>query len=411
MRIGTGVQLGAVALASVLLLVGCGSSGSSSPSSSGPAKSGSAASEIVIGNIGTYSGTLGGPEVQIPKILNGWVSEVNSAGGINGHHIKLIIEDDTGNAATALTEARELIQQDHVAAIVSNFSVDDGAWAALAESAGVPVIGGSSVTAAMETNPDFFPTGTTLVALAYGVMATAKKHGKNFALMYCAEAPACAATNTLYQFFAPGLGLKALGLSVSSTAPNYTAPCQAVIDSHAESVQYADAASIALRMADDCAQQGIKAQIIESGGIPDSTWLPDANVAGELTIDPDIPISVTSTPAMQAYHALLAKYGITLDDTQGQTAYIGALLFQKAVEAVTSPTVTAADIKTALYSLSGETLGGLTPPLTYVKGKSTSVDCWFTNSIMDGKFTTPDGVGVTCGPAAPILAAKTKFNS
>jgi branched-chain amino acid transport system substrate-binding protein len=410
MRRGAGVQLGAVALGGVLLLlVGCGSSQQSSSGSA--ATSGSAASEITIGNIGTYSGTLGGPEVQIPKILNGWVSEVNSAGGINGHHIKLIIEDDTGNATTALTEARELIQQDHVTAIVRNFSVDEGAWAALAESAGVPVIGGSSVTAAMETNPDFFPTGTTLVALAYGVMATAEKHGHNFALMYCAEAPACAATNTLYQFFAPGLGLKALGLSVSSTAPNYTASCQAIIDAHTESVQYADAASVALRMADDCAQQGIKAQIIESGGIPDSTWLPDANVQGELTIDPDIPISVTSTPAMQAYHALLTKFGISLDDTQGQTAYIGALLFQKAVEAVNSPTVTSADIKTGLYSLSGETLGGLTPPLTYTQGQSTSVDCWFTNSIQGGKFTTPNGLTPTCGPTAPILAAKTKFQS
>jgi branched-chain amino acid transport system substrate-binding protein len=399
-------------LAGVLLcLVGCGSSAQPSSGSANSASPGSAASEIIIGNIGTYSGTLGGPEVQIPKILNGWVSEVNSAGGINGHHVKLIIEDDTGNATTALTEARELIQQDHVTAIVSNFSVDDGAWAALAESAGVPVIGGSSVTAAMETNPDFFPTGTTLVALAYGVMATAKKYGHNFALMYCAEAPACAATNSLYQFFAPGLGLKAVGLSVSSTAPNYTAPCQTVIDAHAESVQYADAASIALRMADDCAEQGIKAQIIESGGIPDNTWLPDANVQGELTIDPDIPISVTSTPAMQAYYALLTKYGVTLNDTQGQTAYIGAMLFQKAVESITSPNITAADIKTALYSLSGETLGGLTPPLTYIKGQSTSVDCWFTNSLMGGKFTTPDGVNSTCGPAAPILAAKSKFNS
>jgi hypothetical protein len=50
-----------------------------------------------------------------------------------------------------------------------------------------------------------------------------------------------------------------------------------------------------------------------------------------------------------------------------------------------------------MYSLPKEfTDGGLNPPLTFVKGKPTTVTCYFTLGIKNGKLTTPDGEMYAC---------------
>ena len=45
-----------------------------------------------------------------------------------------------------------------------------------------------------------------------------------------------------------------------------------------------------------------------------------------------------------------------------------------------------ADVLKGLYTFKNETVGGLTPPLNYVKGKPTFITCWFPQQIKSGKF-------------------------
>ena len=52
-----------------------------------------------------------------------------------------------------------------------------------------------------------------------------------------------------------------------------------------------------------------------------------------------------------------------------------------------------------LYALKGETLGGLTAPLTFTKGQPTSLKCWFYYQVKGGKFTDPFGESPTCAPS------------
>ena len=40
-----------------------------------------------------------------------------------------------------------------------------------------------------------------------------------------------------------------------------------------------------------------------------------------------------------------------------------------------------------LYTFKNETVGGLTPPLSYTRGKPAFITCWYPQEIQSGKFT------------------------
>src|SRR5207244_258458 len=61
-----------------------------------------------------------------------------------------------------------------------------------------------------------------------------------------------------------------------------------------------------------------------------------------------------------------------------------------------TPTSTPADVKAGLYKFKNETLGGVTPPMTFAKGKPGFLGCWFTMGVDGGKFTLPDGSAAKC---------------
>jgi hypothetical protein len=107
-------------------------------------------------------------------------------------------------------------------------------------------------------------------------------------------------------------------------------------------------------------------------------------------------------PANAAFHAAvgnLVNTAVSPYNVQG--AWAGDLLFQtaaaQALKSTSSPT--AKDMYTALYALSGTTLGGFAPPLHFTKGSPGVANCFFVVSIQNGKFTAPDGTTDFCQPA------------
>ncbi len=58
---------------------------------------------------------LGEPERDTARMI---ADEINAAGGINGHPLELIIEDDAGEEAKSVLAAKKLIDKDKVAAII-----------------------------------------------------------------------------------------------------------------------------------------------------------------------------------------------------------------------------------------------------------------------------------------------------
>ena len=129
--------------------------------SAAPAGAASASgTPIVIGDLCSCTGIQASSVELSTPTDQAWVKSVNAHGGIAGHPVTLISADDQTNPAVATTDIGKFIETDHVAAIIDN-SQEDSAWISDAVSAGVPVIGGVNSVLGY-TNPDVFPSGSTL---------------------------------------------------------------------------------------------------------------------------------------------------------------------------------------------------------------------------------------------------------
>ena len=103
----------------------------------------SSGSDLVIGTIGNFSGPSGQPEHLAG--LQAWISSVNASGGINGRQVKLVAEDDQGDATKSQADIRQLVQVDHVLAIVSpEAGGTESGWASYVQQQHVAVIGGQA---------------------------------------------------------------------------------------------------------------------------------------------------------------------------------------------------------------------------------------------------------------------------
>lgn len=390
-----------VALALAACLSGGGGGGS------GASSGGSSSGDWVIGSIGSYSGAFASSMAPTESTINAWADWVNATGGINGHHVKLINIDDALTPAKSNAAVRQLVDQDHVIAIVADDSAISSVWASYVQSKGVPVIG-TPFDAIFASNPDFFPSGTTLQTIQFGAMAEAKKSGnKNFALFYCAEAATCANSVTMIKGLAPKAGeTVAYTPEISASATSYAAQCIGAKQLGVNAIEIGEASTTTLNVFASCAQQGYHPQVIGNGGTVTAAWAKDPDVNGAITVQPNFPIFDLTTPAEKDFQAALQKYAPSvltspnLGENEAETWAAGMLFVAASKAGNLGANPTPADVIKGLYALKGDTLGGLAPPLTFKPGNH-SVNCWFTMDIRSGAFTTPDGQGTTCEPGVP----------
>src|ERR1700761_8334222 len=231
----------AVACVAVGLTAGvaaCSSSSSTSASASATTSASAAAAPsstatgstatgtpIVIGSVGSY--TEDGFTDPGDPAIEAWASWVNAHGGINGHPVKLIVEDNKGDQAQAVSLVKQLVQQDHVIAFVSN---QDGSlnagYASYLDQQKIPVLGGSVFTLdPWVSDPMFYPEGLTAIQDMESLALSAKTLGiTKVGSLACAEAAQCAAANGLAKAVFGGAGIAdTYGGLVSSTATDYTA--------------------------------------------------------------------------------------------------------------------------------------------------------------------------------------------
>jgi branched-chain amino acid transport system substrate-binding protein len=412
-----GVTLAAVAVAA-LTAAGCSSSSSSSSSTSAstpastatgtPASASSSptASPFVVGAMGTFTGVASGSTADGKTVFQDWVDATNAAGGINGHPVQAIILDDQNTPSIAVTNATQLVQQDHVKVIFDLSDNLEPTWAKIVDTAHVPVLGQSEAPT-LGTDPNFYSTGTTVEPLIWGELKAANlaKVSKIGAL-YCAEIASCAETVPLFTALGPSAGVAlAYSAKVSSTASSYTAQCLGSKDAGANGVTIGAASDVALRVAEDCAAQGYKPVYVSTAGEMTTPWLTTPAVNGAVGNTQDVPWFDDSIPATQAMQAAFAKYspGLTSNAAFGATATIGWAAGQVfatvAKTAGLTPSSSQTAIIAALDTVKNDTFGGLTPPLTYTAGKAAQVPCSFVAGISDGKWTEPDGLKTVCMPA------------
>jgi len=72
--------------------------------------------------VGVTAAVTGGPaQTYIPmiEIFKAYIARVNAGGGVNGHPIQVLYEDDRAEPARAATNAKKLVEQDRVALLVN----------------------------------------------------------------------------------------------------------------------------------------------------------------------------------------------------------------------------------------------------------------------------------------------------
>ena len=108
------------ALAVVLLAAACGRDEADGGGGGGgtAADPGVTETSIKLGSSYPFSGPASAYSA-IPKALQGYFKKVNEAGGVNGRKIELVTYDDGYEPQRALTNARKLVEQDKVFAVVN----------------------------------------------------------------------------------------------------------------------------------------------------------------------------------------------------------------------------------------------------------------------------------------------------
>jgi branched-chain amino acid transport system substrate-binding protein len=394
---GTRIPVLVAMCAVALTAAGCSSSGAAGPAGGSSSSSGA---DVVIGNIGAFSGALGSNEAGIPDAADAWASSVNAGGGLNGHKVQVITKDIGNETGADVSAARELISQDHVAAIF-DFDTEDSTWLPYAQTNGVPVI--SFTSAGSQSSSDAFPISIAQSAFAYALPSLAKTAGPKFGIVYCAEVPSCGGLASLFQSFAKPLGLQIpVNVKVSSSAPDYTAVCQQLKSSGVDSYVIIAGSAVLARIADQCHQEGLTAKLVQNGAQSLPAWTTDPAFNGLLVVDNFAPFFADDTSAHKAYRDALAKYqpgmvNSATDNSYSEAAWLDGQLISAAAKSITGD-ITAASLKTALYGLQGETLGGMVQPVTYQQGKATILGCYFSWTVQHGQRVASNADKYSCAP-------------
>ena len=299
----------------VALVAGCGSSAkkSSSATSSGTSPTGATSTAhgtpIVIGNIGSYTGSESSSIGPALGGIKAWVASVNASGGIDGHPVDMIYKEDNDTPSLGLADAQELLA-DHVAAIVSDWSTTDSVWAPKFEKANIPIVGGGPGAPDSLTDTDYFPAQTSTIVADYGALDAMKQEGvTKFGVPYCAENSQCYLGVTEGKVTAPSLGMQLVwNGSASSSSPDLTPQCLAARSAGATGVLPSLTTDGIIHFVMSCAQQGYN-PVYALGNTEFTTQLLSVSALKNVaSVQADAPWFDNSTPALQAYHAAMAKY-------------------------------------------------------------------------------------------------------
>ncbi len=388
----------AVAAIALGVLAACSSSSSSSTSaatggssSSSASASSTASAATSTSSCGTKPGVaatgtpipLGGivtdqtgtSFADIANMAQAYFSCVNANGGINGHPIKYYIEKEQTNPSQIVSEAKQLVQTDHVVGIVGNTSiiecsVDHSYWESLGfyivDSGIAPECYSTSNSAAVNMGPRYSSDG----AVQYAITQKPSK-----IVFDQANVP-----GTAYIAAGPNAIAKAAGIPIvdmTATPP--------VSDANSVAISLVNAAGKdgavilnftppdALTILQAAQKLNIEGNVKLWGcSTPCNTdflakslgpkWNGKIFVNAELT-----PPDGTNTPTMNLYKAILAQYGSAVTGGIGSFSQMGfteAELVVKALESVTG-SYTVASVNAAIKGLKDVNTGMLCQQWTY----------------------------------------------
>jgi branched-chain amino acid transport system substrate-binding protein len=390
----------------VTTVAGAGAPGASgdaaAPAGQAPAaRPGGPKAPIIIGYVGWLSGTGGETMSPTRDVWVAWSRAVNARGGINGHPVQLLVGDHGGNESRAVSVARDFVE--NKGAIVLTHGSGGPAISEYAKSKGVPIVGTVLTGGAWNSNPMLFPPFGSAENTSWGVVHLIKRSGKTkMASVYCAESNDCATGNERIKREAAAQGVQLVSEQrYSVTAPDYTAECIQMQRAGAEVVYPTGDTGSMIRMAKACARQNFRPIWISPTMSDGVAAVPEFENAIAMT--PAMPWFLRGgSPAVDEYAQALQKYvptRLTNGNVFQAWAWVSAKLLEKAAAKV-GDKPTSQDILEGLWSMKGETLGGLTPgkaARTFNRNQPTpETFCVFEGRLRNGKWEAPQGLAPLC---------------
>jgi len=115
------LSLGAAAAATAMLAA-CSSSGGPSASPSSSSSAAATKTPITIGASVSLTGDFSADGQAFKRGYQLWAADVNRAGGLLGHPVKLVFLDDKSDPTQGSTNVQQLISSDHVNLVFGPFS-------------------------------------------------------------------------------------------------------------------------------------------------------------------------------------------------------------------------------------------------------------------------------------------------
>jgi len=311
----------------------------------------------------------------IANMANAYFACVNANGGVKGHPIKYFIEKEQTSATQIASEAKQLVQNDHVVGIVGNTSIiectiDHSYWEKLGfyiiDSGIAPECYSTSNSSAVNMGPRYSSDGAVQYALS--------QHPSKIVFDQ-ANVP-----GTQYIAAGPNALAKAAGVPIVDTTA--TPPVS-------------DANSVALSLVDQAGKDGA---VVLNFTPPDALTI--LNAAQKLNIEGNVKLWACSTPCntdflakslgskwngklfvnaeltppdptttstMNLYRAILSQYGSAVSGGVGSFSQMGfteAELIVKALESVNGA-YTVASVNAAIKGLKDVSTGMLCQQWTY----------------------------------------------
>lgn len=361
-------------------------------------------SPIVIGSVSNLSGPAGAAQKSAVEAAQIWVRMTNDRNGLDGHAVRYVAVDDGSDPARHAAAVKDLVENQHVLAFLSQAAstTHQGARSYL-EKAQVPVIGGELLGAVWYESPMYFsPAGANLVDFFWGLYksaATAAK-GERLGMFVCQEAQICTDALALAKQVATEFFEIAYEGRGSLAQPDFTAECLSMRNNGVDVVMAVFDVNSVKRVAASCARQGFRPLYILASGVADDSFAKIPEFEGSAGAAPTAPFTADS-PALTEFRQAWSRYGGTVLSPMAAGGWVAAKLFEQAAHVgfgTGKPSTPA--LLNALWSMRNETLGGLTGPLTFVKGAGPASQpaggCSFPMRITDGKWIAPDGLTPTC---------------
>ena len=249
---------------------------------------------VKLGLVGTLSGPIGATLTPVRDGVEAWVADVNERGGVDGHPVELIVEDDGGDAAKHRAIVQTLVEERGVIAFVGNPDGFSGAGTVdYLEEVQVPVVGTELGAPWSYDSPMVFPQASAGPALAEAavraISVQAKDAGKDdVGFVACAEIQLCRDSAALAEEQTAENGVNLVYTAeVSIAQPDFTAECLAAEGEGAQVIGVVLDGTGVSRLAESCARQGYQPTFAYSSAVILPDHETDPNLQGAF-----IPVNV-----------------------------------------------------------------------------------------------------------------------